>query len=79
MERLFMRLAVGLMVLFTLANPWRTAGQRTEPDQTPPAGSPTSAPPQAPVPHPVSQCHGKVETSYSRQTRNVRFEGSVSE
>jgi len=53
MERLFMKLAVALMLLSTLAIP-QTAGQTTEPDQTPPS-SPTSAPPQAPVPSPVSQ------------------------
>jgi membrane-associated phospholipid phosphatase len=53
MERLFMKLAVALMVLSTLAVPFRTAGQTTEPDQAPPAGSPTSAPPQAPTPSPV--------------------------
>src|SRR5579859_5702222 len=55
MERVFMKLAVALMVLSTLAIPSRTAGQTTEPDQTPPAGSPTSAPPQSPAPSPVSQ------------------------
>ena len=48
-----MKLAVALMLLSTLAIP-QTAGQTTEPDQTPPS-SPTSAPPQAPVPSPVSQ------------------------
>jgi membrane-associated phospholipid phosphatase len=53
MERLFMKLAVGLMVLFTLAIPSATSGQTTEPDQIPAAGSPTSAPPQAPTPSPV--------------------------
>ena len=45
-----MNLAVALMVLSTLAVPFRTAGQTTEPDHTPPAGSPTSVPPQAPSP-----------------------------
>jgi membrane-associated phospholipid phosphatase len=39
-----------LMALSTLAVPVRTAGQTTEPDQTPPTGSPTSVPPQAPSP-----------------------------
>ena len=48
-----MKPAVALMVLSTLAIPFRTAGQTTEPAQTPAAGSPTSAPPQAPSP--VSQ------------------------
>ena len=55
MHRVFMKLAVALMVLSTLAIPSRTAGQTTEPDQTPPAGSPTSAPPQLPAPSPVPQ------------------------
>ena len=50
-----MKLAVALMVLSTFAIPSRTAGQTTEPDQTPPAGSPTSTPLQAPGPFPVSQ------------------------
>src|ERR1017187_2108876 len=45
-----MNLAVALMVLSTLAVTFRTAGQTTEPDHTPPAGSPTSVPPQAPSP-----------------------------
>src|SRR5580700_1397540 len=53
MERLFMKLALAMMVLFTLAIPSRIAGQTTEPDQTPPTGSPTNAPPQAPTPSPV--------------------------
>src|SRR5579863_10211248 len=55
MERVFMKLAIALMVLSTLAIPSRTAGQTTEPDQTPPAGSPTSAPPQSQAPSPVPQ------------------------
>jgi membrane-associated phospholipid phosphatase len=55
MDRLFMKLAVALMVLSTLAIPSRTAAQTTEPDQTPPAGSPTSAPSQAPIPSPIPQ------------------------
>jgi membrane-associated phospholipid phosphatase len=50
MERLFMKLAIALMALSTLAVPVRTAGQTTEPDQTPPVGSPTSVPPQASSP-----------------------------
>ena len=45
-----MNLSVALIVLSTLAVPFRTAGQTTEPDQTPPTGSPTSVPPQAPSP-----------------------------
>jgi membrane-associated phospholipid phosphatase len=45
MERLFMKLAVALMVLTALAVPFRTEGQTTEPDQTSPAASPTQAPP----------------------------------
>lgn len=44
-----MNLSVAMMVLFTLTVPSQTAGQATEPDQTP-AGSPTSVPPQAPSP-----------------------------
>jgi membrane-associated phospholipid phosphatase len=50
-----MKFAFALMVLSTLAIPPRTSGQTTEPDQTPPAGSPASTPPQAPVPSPASQ------------------------
>jgi len=45
-----MNLAVALMALSSLAIPSRTSGQTTEPDQMPPPGSPTSAPPQAPSP-----------------------------
>ena len=48
-----MKLTVGLMVLSTLAVPYRTAAQTREPNQTSPS-SPTSAPPQAPVSQPVS-------------------------
>jgi membrane-associated phospholipid phosphatase len=51
MKRLFMNLAVALVVLSTV--PFRTAGQTPEPDQTSPAGSPTGAPPQASTPSPV--------------------------
>jgi membrane-associated phospholipid phosphatase len=50
-----MKLAVVLMMLSTLAVPFRTVGQTPEPDQTPPAGSPTGASPQAPAPPPVPQ------------------------
>lgn len=45
-----MKLAVALMALSSLVIPSRTSGQTTEPDQMPPPGSPTSAPPQAPSP-----------------------------
>ena len=48
-----MKLAVALLAMSALAVPSRTAGQTTEPDQTP-AGSP-SATPQTPVALPVSQ------------------------
>src|ERR1700686_5755080 len=63
MKRLFAKLSVALMVLFTLAIPFPSAGQTTEPDQTSPPGispptAPTSAPPQppatSPIPHPAS-------------------------
>jgi len=50
-----MNLAVTLMVLSALAIPSLTSGQTTEPDQTQPASPQTSAPPQTPVPFPVSQ------------------------
>ena len=45
-----MNLIVALIVLSTLAVPFRTAGQTTEPQQTPPTNSPTSVPPQVPSP-----------------------------
>jgi membrane-associated phospholipid phosphatase len=45
--------AIVLMVLSSLAIPSRTAGQTTEPDQTPPAGSPTGTPPPALAPPPA--------------------------
>src|ERR1035437_9398226 len=48
MERLFMKLAVVLMALSALVIPSRASGQTAEPDQTPPADSPTGAPLQAP-------------------------------
>jgi len=53
MERFVKKCAVALLVQSTLAVPFRTAGQTTEPDQPSPAGSPTGAPPQAPTPSPV--------------------------
>jgi len=49
-----MKLALAVMMLSSLAIPSRAFAQATEPDQTPPAGSPTSSPPQAPA-SPVSQ------------------------
>ena len=51
----FMKFAVALMVLSTLAIPSQAAGQAAEPDQTPPADSPASDSPQAPAPPSVSQ------------------------
>jgi membrane-associated phospholipid phosphatase len=50
-----MKLAVALMVLSTLAIPFRAAGQATTPDQTPPADTPASPPAQSPTPTPASQ------------------------
>jgi membrane-associated phospholipid phosphatase len=41
--------SVALVVLLVLANAAQSAGQTTEPAQTPVAGLPTSAPPQAPA------------------------------
>jgi membrane-associated phospholipid phosphatase len=55
MKRLFAKLSVALMVLSTFAIPFPSAGQTSEPDQTPSAGSPTSAPPQAPATYPIPQ------------------------
>ena len=45
-----MKLAVPLMALSSLAISFQMMGQTTEPDQTPPASSPTRVPPQAPSP-----------------------------
>ena len=50
MEQVFMKLTFVLMALSILAFPSRIAAQATEPDQTPPAASPPSAPAQTPVP-----------------------------
>ena len=50
-----MKTAVVLMALSTLVIPSRTAGQTTEPDQTPSSSSQTSAPPQARAPSTVPQ------------------------
>jgi len=49
-----MKYAFALLVLSSLAIPSRIFGQAAEPAQTPPAGSPTSAP-QAPALSPVAQ------------------------
>jgi len=43
MKRIFAKLSVALMMLSAIAIPFRSAGQTTEPDQTPPSGSPTSS------------------------------------
>ena len=60
-----MRLAVALMAISGLAIPLRTGGQTTGPDQTPPAGSPTSTLPQAPEPSPNPQPSPAVERPVS--------------
>jgi membrane-associated phospholipid phosphatase len=43
MQRLAMKLGVGVIVLWTLGVPYRTAAQTTEPNQTPPGAPATSA------------------------------------
>ena len=50
-----MKLAAAFMALASLVIPFETSGQTTEPDQTPPSGSPASAPTQVPLPSPESQ------------------------
>jgi membrane-associated phospholipid phosphatase len=50
-----MKLALAFMLLSTLAAPSRASGQAVEPDQAPPAGSPTTTPAQATAPPPVLQ------------------------
>jgi len=54
-----------LMALSTFAIPSRTCGQTTEPDQTPPADSSNSAPPQAPAGSSASQPTPDVDRSVS--------------
>ena len=51
----FVTLGVALIVLSAVANPSGAAGQTAAPDQTPPPGSPTSAPPQPPASAPIPQ------------------------
>jgi membrane-associated phospholipid phosphatase len=46
---LFVNLSLALITLSTLVIPTRIVGQTAAPDQTPPPGSPTSAPPQPPA------------------------------
>jgi membrane-associated phospholipid phosphatase len=59
------KFGVGLMLLSTLAASSRTAGQTTEPDQTPPVGVPTSAPPQSPASSSSSQSPPVVDRQVS--------------
>ncbi len=60
-----MKFAAALIALASLTIPSETSGQTTEPDQTPPGGSPTSAPPQAPVASPASQRPAAVDRPVS--------------
>jgi membrane-associated phospholipid phosphatase len=78
MKRLFAKLSVALMVLSTLAIPFPSAGQTTEPDQTSPPdvsppSAPTTAPPQPPTASPIPQPASSVGRLISDQERIWTF------
>ena len=60
-----MRLCVALLVLSTFALPSQVVGQTVPPDETPPPGSPTSAPPQVPASSPVPKASTTTDRAVS--------------